>query len=79
MRGTIEYETDEFIGQFNGGVTENLSVAGVAAAEDTDPLELASGEALLHSKNRCFSFFLWFMISFKLKIQTIATTTRHYI
>jgi hypothetical protein len=42
----------------NGGVTENLTVAGVAAAEDTYPLEIsASGLFFLHSKSILFYFF----------------------
>jgi hypothetical protein len=45
----------------NGGVTENLTVAGVAAAEDTYPLEIsASGLFFLHSK----SIFFFFSFSF---------------
>jgi len=55
----------------NGGVAENLAVAGVTAAEDTYPFELSA--SFLHSKSILsllflffsflfFSFSLWFMI-----------------
>jgi hypothetical protein len=59
----------------NGGVTENLTVAGVAAAEDTYPLEIsASGLSFLHSKSILFIsfsflflFFVGYQFVYKLK------------
>jgi len=43
--------TNQFIAQLNRSVAEDLSVAGVAATEDTHGLELASGVPFLHSKS----------------------------
>lgn len=51
----LQKKADQFIGQFNGSVTENLTVARVAAAKDTEALELAFGEATFH-------FFLSFFL-----------------
>lgn len=42
---------NQFIAQLNRSVTEDLSVATVAATEDTHGLELASGVPFLHSKS----------------------------
>jgi len=44
----LQEKADQFIGQFNGGVTENLAVTGVAAAEDTELLEHVLGKTLFH-------------------------------
>lgn len=44
----FQKKADQFIGQFNGGVTEHLAITGVAAAEDTELLEHVFGETLFH-------------------------------
>jgi len=43
--------TNQFIAQLNRSVAEDLSVARVAATEDTHGLELAFGVPFLHSKS----------------------------
>jgi len=46
----------------NGGVAENLAVAGVTAAEDTYPFELSA--SFLHSKSILSLLFLFFSFLF---------------
>ena len=50
MYKRADYITYKFMTQINSSVTEDFSVAWIAATEDTHLLELASMEPFLHSE-----------------------------
>jgi len=75
----LQKKADQFIGQFNGGVTENLAVTSVAAAEDTEFLENLFGEILFHffSVNLKIMLEMMIMNLFQRKSKSTGTTKKN--